>query len=451
MKIKKILLVSLLLLTILTIGAVSATDNTNLTDSGENIIQTPGQDVELEDGSSSDDDYIKAEILEDNIKVNDIVNIYIELDENTSGYLQYYLDEPNEDSEAEYCEEGGTYISTSFVTQNFGDHTIFVKYFNGNKPDKTIELPFTCKDYELNVFPDDYLDYDLGYIVFDEDLDLRIYAPKNAKGTLEINFNGKIYTTTNTDEDENWIYSITIAKEYLEYGQNNVTATFTPEDKNSLYQSKTIKTTINTSGYVKNPHYIPYNSKTNITLVMPDDAKGKMTVKIDDDTYTADVNGRETQFTIPTKDIEPHSLYVTFDGNYKFLPYESYIRITGNVIAPEYFWDKEDKIISIEVPETMSGEVSIVENGEEIAKATVTNGKGTVTLDLNEGYHMFDIYWQGDDYIEFENKDVEVISENPSWNIEVKTDKVLSDKSEGLLPLSLLGTQRVPFKTLGSS
>lgn len=424
MKINRILLVSLLILTIFTIGAVSAAEDANLTDSGENIIQTPDEDIELEDTSSSEDDYIKAEILEDNIKVNDIVNVHIELDENTSGYLHYYLDEPDEDDDVEYY-EGGAYISTAFVPQDFGDHTIFVKYYNGNKPDKTLELPFTCKDYELNVFPDDYLNYDLGYIAFDKDFELRIDAPKNAKGTLKIDFNGNIYTTTNTEEDEKWIYSITIAKEHLAYGQNNVTVTFTPEDKNSLYPTKTIKTTINTTGYVKNPYYIPYNSKTNITLVMPDDAKGKMTVKIDEDTYTVDVNGGETQFSVPTNDIGPHSLYVDFDGNYKFLPYENYISISGNVIIPKYYWDKEDKIISIEVPQTMNGEVSIMENGEEIANITVTNGKGTAKLDLGEGYHYFGIYWHGDDYIEFDNKEAYVISDNPSWNMEVKTDKVL--------------------------
>ena len=424
MKINKILLVSIMLLAIFTIGAVSAAEYANLTDSGENIIQTPEQDVELEDASSSEDDYIKTEIVEDNIKVNDIVNLHIELDENTSGYLHYYLDEPDEDDDVEYY-EGGVYISTAFVPQDFGDHTIFVKYYNGNKPDKTLELPFTCKDYELNVFPDGYIDDANLYIAFDDDFDLRIDAPKNAKGTLKIDFNGKIYTATNTDEDEKWAYSITIAKEELAYGKNNVTVTFTPNDKNSQYKTKTIKTTINTTGYVKNPYYIPYNSKTNITLVMPDDAKGKMTVKIDEDTYTADVNGCETQFTIPANDIEPHSLYVDFDGNYKFLPYESYIRVSGNVVMPRYFWDKEDKIISIEVPQTMSGEVSIMENGEEIANITVTNGKGTAKLDLDEGYHYFGIYWQGDDYIEFDSKEVMVSSENPSWNMEVKTDKVL--------------------------
>ena len=425
MKINKILLVSIMLLAIFTIGAISAAEDANLTDSGENIIQTPDEDIELEDTSSSEDDYIKAEILEDNIKVNDIVNIHIELDENTSGYLHYYLDEPDEDDDVEYYDEGGAYISTAFVPQDFGDHTIFVKYYNGNKPDKTLELPFTCKDYELNVFPDDYLNYDLGYIAFDDDFELRIDAPKNAKGTLKIDFNGNIYTTTNTEEDEKWIYSITIAKEHLAYGQNNVTVTFTPEDKNSLYQTKTIKTIINTTGYVKNPYYIPYNSKTNITLVMPDDAKGKMTVKIDEDTYTVDVNGGKTQFSVPTNDIGPHSLYVDFDGNYKFLPHETYISISGNVIIPKYYWDKEDKIISIEVPQTMNGEVSIVENGEEIANITVINGKGTAKLDLDEGYHYFGIYWYGDGDIEFDNKEAYVISDNPSWNMEVKTDKVL--------------------------
>ena len=424
MKINKILLVSILLLTIFTIGAVSAADNANLTDSGDSAIQAPEEDVELEDTLSSDDEYLKAEILENNIKVNDIVNVHIQLDENSSGYIQSYLDEPGEDDEAEYYEDG-IFISTAFVPQDFGDHTIFVKYFGGNRPDKTIELPFTCSDYELNVFPDDYLNYDLGYIAFDEAFELRIDAPKNAKGTLEINFNGKIYKTTNTAEDGNWIYSITIAKEDIAYGQNNITVTFTPEDKNSPYQSKTINTTINTTGYVKNPYYIPFNSKTNITLVMPEDAKGKMTVKIDEDTYTADVNGAETQFTIPVKDIDPHSLYVTFDGNYKLLPYESYIRPTGNVIMPNYFWDKADKIISIEVPKTMNGEVSIEENGEEITKVTVTNGTGTAKLDLDNGYHVFNFGWQGEVYIEFQSKEVMVISDNPSWNIEVKTAQVL--------------------------
>ncbi len=272
-----------MLLVLLTVSVASAAESANLTDSGAPTIQTPEKDVELDDALSSDEDYIKAEILEDDIKVNDIVNVHIELDENTSGYIHYYLDEPAEDDESEYY-EGGAYISTSFVPQDFGEHTIFVKYFDGNRPNKTLELPFTCKDYELNVFPDGYLEYAEGYVPFDEDMELRLLVPKNAMGTLKIDFNGHPYTVSNTGDDDWWPYSTTIARKDLAYGTNNVTVTFTPADKNSPYKAKTIKTTVNTTGYVINPHNIPYNSNTNITLYIPDDAKGIMTVKIDDDT-----------------------------------------------------------------------------------------------------------------------------------------------------------------------
>ncbi len=426
MKINRILLVSLLLLTIFTIGAVSAADNTNLTDSGDNIIQTPEEDVELEDTPSSDDDYVKAEILpDDDIKVNEVVNIHIELDENTTGYLHYYLDEPGEDNEVEYYDEGPTYISTAFVPQDFGDHVIFVKYFDGNRPDKTIEIPFTCKDYEMNVEPEFYLEHAEGYVKFDEETDLRIYIPENAKGTLKIKVNGKEYTTSNIDEDDWWLSRMTIYKEDLIYGVNNVEATFTPTDKNSPYKAKTIKTTFNTTGYVENPTYVGYNSKTNVTLIMPSDAKGKMTVKIDDTEYTADVNGGKTQFTYPNVDLGWHSVYITFEGNYDMVPYESSIQLTGNVIAPHLMWDKSDKVISIELPQEIKGNITVEENGEEIARASLVNGKATVKLDIAIGYHLLNFYYEGDDYIDLPQKEIEVITNNPSWTMDVDTDSII--------------------------
>ena len=95
------------------------------------------------------------------------------------------------------------------------------------------------------------------------------------------------------------------------------------------------------------------------------------------------------------------------------------------MIAPTYFWDKVDKQFTIEIPETMTGQVSIHENEEEIANVTVTNGKATFKLDLEKGFHELDFYWQGDEDIEFDRKYMEVMSDSPSWNMEVKSDAVL--------------------------
>ena len=108
MKINRILLVSLLLLTIFTIGAVSATDNATLTDSGDTAVNAPEEDVELEDTLLSDDDYVKAEVTprDGTYKVNDLININVELSQNTSGYIQCYIDTPGEDDEASDYFEG---------------------------------------------------------------------------------------------------------------------------------------------------------------------------------------------------------------------------------------------------------------------------------------------------------------------------------------------------------
>ena len=427
MKINRILLVSLLLLTIFTIGAVSAADNANLTDSGDNIIQAPEEDVELEDTLLSDEDYVKAEVTprDGTYKVNDLININVEISKNTSGYIQCYIDTPGEDDEPEYFDEGGGWLSTARVPQDFGDHILYVKYFDGNRPDKTLEFPFTCKDYELNVCPDYSLEYAEGYIQFDKEADLRIYIPENAKGTLKIKVNGKEYTTSNIYEDDWWVSSITADKEDIIYGVNSVEATFTPADKNSPYKAKTIKTTFNTTGYAENPTYVGYNSKTNVTLIMPSDAKGKMTVKIDENEYTADVNGGKTQFTYPALDLGWHNVLITFDGNYYMVPYESSIQFTGNVIAPHLMWDKEDRLISIELPQTIKGNITVEEEGEEIARAALVNGKATVKLDIPIGYHVLNFYYEGEEYIELPQKDIEVITNNPSWTMDVDTDSIV--------------------------
>lgn len=148
MKIKKIFLASLILLAIIAIGTVSAADNI-----------TAGDDAIAENTDTpvlSEDEYVTVTVSADTtLKYNENVDVEVNVSEGTYGYVDCYFDKADEEDDYyPYIDYEQPYWGSTHISE-FGTHTLYVKYFNGNMADKVFEFPFTITDYEMDVYPED--------------------------------------------------------------------------------------------------------------------------------------------------------------------------------------------------------------------------------------------------------------------------------------------------------
>ena len=419
MKISKLFLVSILLLSIITIGAVSAAEDSNLTGTA---IDEKVSDLEIAQDSAlaDDDDPIIVEIeSKKELMVNEICNVDIIVPENTTGYIMHYLDEADEYDEAEYFDEA-SYISTSFTIRDFGQHTYYVKYFDGNKPDKVFSFPFSSTDYYFNVTPEDSDE-----LIYGDDVYFWINIPSGVEGTLTVFINDKKYVFENDEYDE-MPEDFKVTKDAFKFGANTLRATFAPSNQASQFKKKTIEYTFYTRGEIKAPYYVNYNTDAKITLLLPSDAVGTLTATIDDKKYSAEIVNGSASVAIPKLKMGNYEIFAKFEGNYKLENLDSYFQVKANIIAPKLMWINGTQEIVIEVSPEITGKITAFDYDEtELGSADIINGKATIPLSLNQRYYDICLNYEGNDDIILDNVITEVIDECPEWNMTVDTKSTI--------------------------
>ena len=414
MKIKTILLAGILL-AIITIGAVSAEDN--LTASDDILSEDDTAIVaDAEDAALADDEYITVNVsAESELVYGEYFDVEIQLSADTHGYVQYYFDEPDEYDEAQFLDDGESLWTQSSI-RAFGDHTFFVKYLNGNRQDKTFSYQFSVTDYDIDIYQDD--EYAYG-----DDYCLNIHIPSEAYGTLTVSVNDFNYTAVNDFGDEwveEWPDYIMIKKDFIIYGENTVNLTYTPKNKESPFKAKTVEKSFNATGEIRSPYSVNYNEKANVTLILPNNATGKLKVQIADKNLTSDMKDGVATVEIPPLDVGYYEIFASFEGNYEIPNLDESIHVKPNVINPGIFWTEEPGQITVET--SQSGKIDACVNGEVISTAEITDSKAVLSFTLPQGYHYISLVLNDDTFYE---EEIQVITESPNWKINVTTDEVL--------------------------
>jgi hypothetical protein len=214
----------------------------------------------------------------------------------------------------------------SFLNCSYGNHTYNIRYYNGKYDDMEYNGTFTVDYYFV-----------FGYITsfsYPEPITLTYILPNDFTGNFTITVDGENYTAYAEKGRGSFIYNYTDLKDYL------CTATFETEKYPKKVLSETVsakaKINVNSSAY--------YGDDDIITLVLPADANGNLTVYKRNEDYTkgdviatkALVDGKAS-FGSAILDMGYNYLIIEYNGTDYAVDLEDYCRITfyPKLIYPE--------------------------------------------------------------------------------------------------------------------
>ncbi|WP_458406325.1 Ig-like domain repeat protein, partial [Methanobrevibacter sp.] len=197
-------------------------------------------------------------------------------------------------------------------------------------------------------------------------------------------------------------------------GSHNYTDSSDSETFNVLKHSPTVEVT---------PEDIIVRDDEHITVSVPEDATGKVTIEVDGKKYTADVKDGKAEFDIPGLKAGKYTVKATYGGDEKYLPGNATAKFTVSKVDPEIKTDAptikegEDGKITVILPEDATGKVTIEVDGKKYT-ADVKDGKAVFNIPgLDVGKHHIKVYYSGDDKYnaaEVDGGDIEVLPNNES-------------------------------------
>ncbi|WP_292746586.1 Ig-like domain-containing protein [Methanobrevibacter sp.] len=215
-------------------------------------------------------------------------------------------------------------------------------------------------------------------------------------------------------------------------GVNDVEVIYSGDD---THTNSTVNTTIIGPKYdtpfVVNVTEVTEGETATITVKVPENATGNVTVTFDGQKYSAEiVNGTAT---IPISNLTAgdKSLIVEYAGDDNYASNYTIGNFTvdeAKVVPDMKVIDQGNGTVVVVVGDNASGNVTI-KVGDKEYNSTVVNGTAVVQLDGNvtPGTHEVDVIYSGDDTHEATNATVEITA--PKYSTEVKVDA--SEVTEG--------------------
>ena len=337
----------------------------------------------------------------ENIEVGDKAVIVVKVPEGASGNVTVEIDgksytEPIVGDEARFEIEGLTAGNKTAVIRYDGDvnydSNITSAAFNVSKANATIKVTINDSSVGDNVTVD-------------------VVLPDDAKGVVLIDIGGVGYYANVTDG----VAHVDIPR--IPSGYYEVGITYTGDDK---YSSASNKTSFNMSKVdsfvIPNAIDIVYGENEVITLNVPEDATGNVTVIINgmeytlssdegilaasssSNTYVVAVSGGKGTITISGLPEGEYYVSARYNGDDKYFTVTN--STTFKVTKSELFMNVTDQgngTVLVELPGDAEGNVTVELGGQEYV-ASVENGKAWITLDgATPGIHDITVTYSGDE------------------------------------------------------
>ena len=484
MKVKKIMLVTLMLLAILTIGAVSAADTPAVNETqdpiglivdNDNINLTDEYDDDSGDYENDPEEIDYWMDVKEEYDVTSLENTLISwnfYNTDEDGNITVYLDGdelksyPVENYDSHYLSAEDLEITELA----YGEHTLNAVFSGDSKFDGFNNTYKFIGVWGFNAYLYDEDGEIPDYYRYGRNVDIKVNT-REGKGNVTCSINGKKICIKTAEEisqwdEEHWAYSVVVIDhDKLIFGENNVTFTYNGDDYPET--SKTVKVYVYPTICLED-WKIPFNGKTYVTLELPSDAKGSINV------YEADIEWGESEWvkpeiksytfigTAPVKDgfanytlsglsIDTHYLFANYTGT--DYPVKNLGEITSDEYGEGYFYtpsltvnpivDIPSRIyaeykynISIEVPETYEGVFKVMIGWEE-RNATLVKGKASMELFNIESAEKYDWQDYAELYVKYSYgndtethtyyKYIEISDINPEFELNITTPEALID------------------------
>ena len=310
--------------------------------------------------------------------------------------------------ESKKIEDGRAYFN--LATLSYGNHTVTIVYENGNYDPSAKTVNVTAKYWY-------YLEFnDLVY----GDGEASVSLPDDAAGEVKVIINGKEFTETVQDGEA--VFNIT----GIPVGNYTATVIYSGDEK---YPGETVE--FNTTVYYAIIHnfdeyrnvFIGDVDDLYLTLYLPEDAEGNLTVYLEDwdsdiDDYiykqvaTSGFIGGKAQIALGefSDEITSDGSFVArYEGeDYNIEDYDFSLSLQNHeIIGPEnneHIIIGEDFTYQIRVPKDAKGHIQVYtanEDEEEVIleRVAIQNGVATMPLKYDVlGRHDIKILYVGDDY-----------------------------------------------------
>ena len=340
-------------------------------------------------------DYLMNVSVPDVVKINDDISIIVDLPDDATGNVTITID--GKDNYTVPVVNGTA--NTTISSLPGGEHNITIDYNGDDKYDpKTDFENIVVIDvvYEMNVTVED--------IFVGETATITVTLPSDATGNVTISIGGKKYNATIIEG----IATCNILD--LAEGSYGILASYKGDDN---YPSNYARTTIKVSkvsGYSMNVTVCPDDVKTNenatITVKLPTDTTGNVTIIVDNTTYTVLVINGTAEITLPALPAGEHNVTVNYNGDGKYAPNSANSTINVSkvddysmnvTVSPELIKEGENATITVTLPDDATGNVTIIVDNATFT-VPVINGAATASFpNLPAGKHNITTIYMGDD------------------------------------------------------
>ena len=274
-----------------------------------------------------------------------------------------------------------------------GDYNISASYLGDDKYlSSSNSTKFTISKLASSVA------VDVGDIVVGEDAVIGVSVPDIVFGVVNVTVNGRSYNVAIVDGKGVLIISNLAAGDY------DVNVNYAGDNK-YVASSNSTKFTISKlpSSVLVNVKDIVVGEDAVISIALPEDATGNVTVNVNGKNYTAVAKYGVASVTISNLANGTYNVSVFYNGNDIYMPMENSTNFTVSKVSDYNMTvdiadiiKGENATITVTVPKDGTGSVVVTINGTDY-KGTVTNGTAKVIIPgLDEGTYKVVTFYTGD-------------------------------------------------------
>ena len=295
------------------------------------------------------------------------------------------------------------------------NYTVTVKYDgdnNYNANQNTTKFTVSkISDYNMNITVP-------GDVKVGEDAVIIVNVPKDASGNVTVSVGKDVYNAVISNGSAKVVVS------GLGAGVYNVSANFT-DDKYAQNKANATVVVSKVTDYNMNVSVPEFKEGVNSTISvdLPKDATGTVTVEIDGKKYTANVTNGTAKVNIPALSAGNHNITTTYSGDAK---YDSMTKKGNITVIPNVNLDVNDvvmfyhdgtrlvaKLTDSQGKPIVNATIYFNINGVDYAKSTDDNGTASMGLNLDSNVYAVTVTYNGSDIYSKISKNV-TVTINPS-------------------------------------
>ena len=341
--------------------------------------------------------------IPDTLYYNNGDSILVKLQDGATGTVIIYADGKKvktydvADIYDDYDEYGLlVYCHVDSLNLPLGSHNIRV-YYKGNKAPIDVTKKITL-DYKMQIY--------VGELIYGRENYVEFKLPDDSKGSVNVTIDGKPakYKVT-----EDGYYEVNVT-EYL--GDHVLTVEYSGDSKYN--HPLKVNETFSVASNIDYESYVTYNSQGNdVSLVLPDDAKGNLVVEVDGEVYAkkAFENGRAA-ISFDTLNMGYYNVRVYYDGDDYYVENRTFdLSVNFNIlVSSQEILFNESVDVYLKLPSYINGTLTVSCNGKESSVRMVDGYAKVSLLGLNLGENEYSA-----NFVEDGEAPMEVSTEGTIW------------------------------------